>query len=405
MRIKKKCTLCNSVNRKIINLGSSPPANNFISKLSAPVASFPLILDFCDNCAGFQLRHCLEKKQLYSDYTYLTPDTASLNDHYQDIVDYLSENNYLDKTMDCLEIGSNNGRFLKFLKPYVRSVLGVDPAKNIASIALSAGVETIVDFFSKNMLHKIKDKDIKLIVARHMFAHNHSPDDIFEGIDSLLDEEGVILIENQYVFDTLQSGAFDQIYHEHMFYYSVANMQNYLNSHSFDLNDIFFTNIHGGSIGFIGSRKNQYPISQKVKDHIMIERDLLHEDAIFHSFRSRIEEVKTRTLKEIDSDIQQGRTVCAYGAPAKAFTMFSLLGLNNNKIQFCVDTSVTKAGKYFPVFNIPVISEEQMISMNYDTFLITAWNYKKDILAKSSKLFKKNTKLIFPLPNFEIINT
>ena len=111
------------------------------------------------------------------------------------------------------------------------------------------------------------------------------------------------------------------------------------------------------------------------------------------------------TLNEINMDIKEGRTVCAYGASAKAFTMFSLLSFNSSKIKFCVDTSITKVGKIFPVFNIPVISEEEMISMEYDTVLITAWNYKEEILAKSSKLFKRNTKLIFPLPDFEILYT
>ena len=407
MIIKKKCRLCNSVNREIINLGNSPPANNFISKVQTTVDSFPLIIDFCDQCSGFQLRHCLDKEQLYSHYSYLTPDTASLNDHYEIIVDYLTANNYLSKDMNCLEIGSNNGRFLKFLEPYVKSVLGVDPAENVASIAASLGIETIVDFFSKDVIHKIKNKDrkIRLIVARHMFAHNPHPNNIFEGINSLLDEKGVILIENQYVFDTLQTGAFDQIYHEHMFYYSVKNMQHYLNSHAYDLNDIFFTNIHGGSIVFIGSRKNQYPVSQNVKDKIKWENKLLYKDKILNQFRNRVEEIKTMTLKEINMDIREGKTVCAYGAPAKAFTMFSLLGLDNNKINFCVDTSVTKVGRYFPTFNIPVISEDQMTSMEYDTFLVNAWNYKTDILSRSTKLFKQNTKLIFPLPDFEIVYT
>ena len=407
MIVKSKCRLCNSVNREIINLGNSPPANHFVSKVQTTVDSFPLIVDFCDQCSGFQLRHCLDKEQLYSHYSYLTPDTASLNDHYENIVDYLTANNYLSKDMDCLEIGSNNGRFLKFLEPYVKSVLGVDPAENVASIAASLGIETIVDFFSKDIIHKIKNKNrkIRLIIARHMFAHNPHPNDIFEGINSLLDEKGVILIENQYVFDTLQTGAFDQIYHEHMFYYSVKNIQNYLNGHSYDLNDIFFTDIHGGSIVFIGSRKNQYPVSQKVKDKIKWENKLLYKDKILNKFRNRVEEIKTMTLKEINMDIREGKTVCAYGAPAKAFTMFSLLGLDNSKINFCVDTSVTKIGKYFPTFNIPVVSEDQMISMEYDTFLVNAWNYKTDILSRSNKLFKQNTKLIFPLPDFEIVYT
>ena len=111
MTINKKCRLCNSANREIINLGNSPPANNFISKGQSPVDSFPLIVDFCDQCAGFQLRHCLEKEELYSNYTYLTPDTVFLNDHYKNIVDYLSANNHLNKEMDSGSFFMNQSRF------------------------------------------------------------------------------------------------------------------------------------------------------------------------------------------------------------------------------------------------------------------------------------------------------
>jgi len=405
MTIKEVCRLCGEKNREIINLGDSPPANNFVEKEKDLVQAYPLILDYCDNCSGLQLRHCLEKEQLYSNYTYLTPDTNSLTEHYGKIVDFLVSNNYISSKINCLEVGSNNGRFLHYLKPYVNSVLGVDPAKNVAKFASDLGVETIVDFFSKSVVEDVLKKkgDIKFIVARHMFAHNSTPDDIFEGMDDLLHDKGVILIENQYAFDTLQKGAFDQIYHEHMFYYSVKNMENYLKSRQYDLNDILLTDIHGGSIVFISSKENTFPISSKVNSQLEYEQDLLKDDLIFNHFLDIVKEVKLKTLGEIDSDVAQQKKVIAYGAPAKAFTMFSTLELDNRKIAFCVDTSVTKIGKIFPTFNIPVISENDLANKEYDTVLVTAWNYKEDILKRSEDIFKKGTKLIFPLPEFEIL--
>ena len=236
-----------------------------------------------------------------------------------------------------------------------------------------------------------------------MFAHNATPDDIFDGIEALLHEKGVVLIENQYAFETLQTGAFDQIYHEHMFYYSVKNMKNYLESHSYDLNDILLTDIHGGSIVFVASRATTFPISQMVNRQLDNEDRLLKDDLIFKEFLDGIELVKSNSLNEINSDIKKQKKIIAYGAPAKAFTMFSALDLDNSKISACVDTSVTKIGKLFPVFNIPVISEKDLSEIDYDTVLVTAWNYKEDILKRSDTLFKKGTKLIFPLPQFEII--
>ncbi len=405
MTVKTHCTLCGHSNREIVDLGNSPPANNFIETEKDIIKSYPLILDYCDHCSGLQLRHCLDKELLYSEYTYLTPDTSSLTEHYKLIADFLVKKNYISKDTDCLEIGSNNGRFLHYLKPYVNSVLGVDPAKNVAQFAAELGVETIIDFFSKNIVSKVKEKkhEINLIVARHMFAHNANPDDIFDGIDALLHENGVVLIENQYAFETLQTGAFDQIYHEHMFYYSVKNMKNYLESHSYDLNDILLTDIHGGSIVFIASRATTFPISQTVNRQLDNEDRLLKDDWIFKEFLDGIELVKSNSLNEINSDIKKQKKIIAYGAPAKAFTMFSALDLDNSKISACVDTSVTKIGKLFPVFNIPVISEKDLSEIDYDTVLVTAWNYKEDILKRSDTLFKKGTKLIFPLPQFEII--
>ena len=405
MTVKTHCTLCGHSNREIVDLGNSPPANNFIETEKDIIKSYPLILDYCDHCSGLQLRHCLDKELLYSEYTYLTPDTSSLTEHYKLIADFLVKKNYISKDTDCLEIGSNNGRFLHYLKPYVNSVLGVDPAKNVAQFAAELGVETIIDFFSKNIVSKVKEKkhEINLIVARHMFAHNANPDDIFDGIDALLHENGVVLIENQYAFETLQTGAFDQIYHEHMFYYSVKNMKNYLESHSYDLNDILLTDIHGGSIVFIASRATTFPISQTVNRQLDNEDRLLKDDWIFKEFLDGIELVKSNSLNEINSDIKKQKKIIAYGAPAKAFTMFSALDLDNSKISACVDTSVTKIGKLFPVFNIPVISEKDLSEIDYDTVLVTAWNYKEDILKRSDTLFKKGTKLIFPLPKFEII--
>ena len=402
MTIKEVCRLCGEENREIINLGDSPPANNFLDSQISRIDSFPLILDFCDSCGGFQLRDCLDKDHLYSNYTYLTPDTNSLTEHYENIVDFLTKNSYIDSSTDCLEIGSNNGRFLNYLKPHVNTVLGVDPAKNVATYAKQLGIETIVDFFSKDTVKKIenKNRDIGFISARHMFAHNSSPNEIFEGMDIILNDEGVVLIENQYAFETLRTGAFDQIYHEHMFYYSVQNMQNYLNLYSYDLNDVFFTNIHGGSIVFIGSRRGVFPISENVNKQLNAEKELLKGDKLFDEFRDSVQEVKIKTLNEIQLDLANNKKIIAYGAPAKAFTMFSFLELDNNKIDFCVDTSVTKIGKVFPKSNIPVISEDDMQTRDYDTVLVTAWNYKDDILDRSESLFKKGTKLIFPLTEF-----
>ena len=402
MLTKTNCTVCSSPTREIIDLGSSPPANTFVSGAEQKHEIFPLVLEYCSKCSCLQLRDCLSEQELYSEYTYITPKTESINFHYKFLTDYLLDKGFIGPETNCLEIGSNNGDFLNFIKPKVKTVIGIDAAENIVAIANSNNINTLKGFFSLDFAKKNKDslKSSDLIIARHMFAHNPDPKIIFSGIDYLLEKEGIVLIENAYAFDTLQKGEFDQIYHEHMFYYSAKNMNALLDLFSFELKDILFSELHGGSIIFICGRKNVNEVSPNVAIQIKEEEQLLENDKIFTTFKEGIKKNRLITLEELDKDLKLGKTIGAYGAPAKAFTLFSFYNLDSSVIKFCVDTTPTKIGKIFPKFNIPVISEKDLRNMEYDTLLVTAWNYRKDILAQSKSLFKKGTKLIFPLPFF-----
>tara|TARA_B100000029_G_C17535104_1_gene944613 strand:- start:497 stop:1729 length:1233 start_codon:yes stop_codon:yes gene_type:complete len=401
---KKDCRLCNHLTREIVDLGTSPPANNFVDTIDEKVISFPLVVDFCDNCKCIQLRDCLDEEFLYSHYTYMTPDVDSLAKHYDNLINHLKLNLYITEKSKCLEIGSNNGLFLKQLSNKVQSVLGVDPASNIVKIANDSGVETINAFFDPTTSKKIKaDKgSMDLVIARHMFAHNSKPEKILLGIKHLLNNEGIIMIENAYAIPTLQNGEFDQIYHEHMFYYTVRNMSNLLSGLGFDLIDVLDSKVHGGSVGFIAAHKGAREINKKVKYYLSKEDDLLLEDKIFKQFDQKIASIKSKVLCELERDYSDKKTVAAYGATAKAFTMFSFLDLDDSKIKYCIDTSSTKIGKFFPIYNIKVVSEEYFRDDPVDTLLVTAWNYKEHIKSKSKTIFSSGTKLIFPLPDFEI---
>ena len=400
--VSKNCRLCEGDLEEITYLCDSPPANNFDDafKDGKLQQSFPLIIDYCKHCFNIQLRHCLGEDLLYSNYTYVTPKSDSLSKHYRSLHEYASAKISNYKNTDVVEIGSNSGDLLSFLKPYVGSVLGVDPAENIAKIANKAGIETLNNFFNKKIAAKIKKEKalVNLIIARHMFAHNANPSEMLEGMKILLDDEGFIFIENAYAIDTFNHGEFDQIYHEHMFFYSVKSMMNLLSKNQLFLHDIFFSDVHGGSIVFIASKKN-FGETSKLKDQIKLEESLFSNNKIFNIFLKKLTNVQDFIQTKITNAQMNNKTIAAYGAPAKAFTMFSFLGLDNNIIKFCVDTSPTKIGKIFPITNIPIISEETLIEEQYDILLVTSWNYKDDILRKASDIFKPGTELIFPLPH------
>ena len=405
MIIKDKCSTCQSPIEEVINIGDSPPANNFINSLDEKAKSYPLIVDYCKNCHGIQLRHCLEMDELFTNYSYMTPDAQSLNDQYKKIINYLKESTILNAEMQCLEIGSNTGRFLKELQPDVKAVLGVEPAANIVKVAQDNGVNTICKFFSAAVGEEIYEEhgNFDIVFARHMFAHNPNPQELIKGANNVMRSKGYFLIENAYAVDTFLHGEIDQIYHEHMFYFSLQSIKNLMDLHGFYLVDFLTTDVHGGSLVYIFSNDPTESPAKKVTESLAYEQSLFEEKKIFKIFNEKIASLKNNVKSELAQAIAKDKKIIVYGAPAKAFTMFTYLNLNSDDISFCVDTTETKIGKIFPIFNIPILCESELTNQEYDVVLVCAWNYQEEILLKSNRLFKKGTKLIFPLPEFKVV--
>ena len=405
MIIKDKCSTCGSPVEEVINIGNSPPANNFINNSNEEATSYPLIVDYCKNCHGIQLRHCLEMDELFANYSYMTPDAKSLNNQYKKIIRYLKESKILNSEMQCLEIGSNTGRFLQALLPEVNAVLGVEPAENIVDIAKENGINTICKFFSEVVGKEIYQQygNFEIVFARHMFAHNSNPQELIKGAKNVMHGKGYFLIENAYAVDTFLHGEIDQIYHEHMFYFSLQSIKNLMDPHGFYLVDFLTTDVHGGSLVYVFTNDPNESATTKVIESLAYEKLLFEEKKIFKIFSEKIASLKNNVESELAHAISKDQKIIAYGAPAKAFTMFTYLRLNSDRISFCVDTTDTKIGKIFPVFNIPILSELDLTNQEYDIVLVCAWNYQEEILLKSEKIFKKGTKLIFPLPEFKVV--
>ena len=404
IREDSNCRICHSEVREVINLGSSSPANNFVEKESDLSSFYPLIVDLCSDCLSIQLRHCLDQEILYKDYTYMTPDVGSLTKHYEDLIELLKAKGLLGSSKRCLEVGSNTGLFIDKLSSHVEKIVGIDPAENIVKVANDLGRETVCDFFNKNSSETLLARygSMDLIIARHMFAHNEDPKILLEAMDEIISPRGSIMIENAYAIPTLLNGEFDQIYHEHMFYFSALNINALMNKFNFELIDFEHAPVHGGSGVFICSKKGKYKIQKSVGKVFAEEKKSFNNNKVFKNFRDKIEITRKQVMELISNEIAAKKIIGAYGAPAKAFTVFSYYGLNEKNISFCVDTTPTKIGKVFPKFNIPIIAEEELADNDYDTLIVNAWNYKEDILKKSSSIFRKGTKLIFIIPHLEI---
>jgi SAM-dependent methyltransferase len=399
------CRICLAPTRQILDLGASPPANSLKISPDQFQESYPLVLEWCESCDNIQLRDTLSAEDLYRDYLYVTPESESLAAHYEALIEHLERNGILNSGSLVVEAGSNIGHFLRHLAPRVGSVLGIDPATEIAEMANAAGIPTICDFFTPELASRIASERGRadLVVARHCLAHNETPHPMLSAARALLDNEGSLVIENAYVLNTIENNEFDQIYHEHMFYFSVRSMKVLLGLHDLQLVDAFTSPVHGGSIIFIAKPGTTALVAPSIDLFDKREKRSLNQQ-ILGSLAERAENVR-RTLRTlIDDLIERSATVDSYGATAKGNTLLNYVGLTNQEIRRCVDSTPLKHGRFLPKSNIPVISEEAASAEPPDYYLLTAWNYRDEIIAKVRASGNASSRFIVPIPSPYVIN-
>lgn len=399
------CRICNNSTYTILDLGSTPPANSFMSSIEGEIENFPLVLEYCLSCSNLQLRDCLNSDDLYKNYYYVTPKSQTLDSHYSFLTNFLLAKNYLNSESSVVEVGSNIGEFLKHLKPHVGSIIGIDPAKNIAMEANRLGIETICDFFSVATADSIKKKygSADTIIARHCFAHNASPHDLLQGVKLLMAPEGHVIIENAYAVNTIEGNEIDQIYHEHMFYYSIQSMSKALELNGLVLVDLLISLVHGGSISFVAKHAENNPtVSDSVADYLSYEKTVLTESRLL-DFASSAFKIKLELKTLVKKLLNEGKTIYSYGATAKGNTLLNFIGFDNESISYCVDNTDIKIGKFLPGSKIKIIDEEEALKNPPDYFLLTAWNYRDEIISKTRKSGNYSSSFIVPFPRLTIL--
>jgi novobiocin biosynthesis protein NovU/D-mycarose 3-C-methyltransferase len=301
-------------------------------------------------------------------------------------------------------VGSNAGLFLKHIQPNVGRVLGIDPAENICRLAVESGIDTICDFFSQESADAIAEQHGKpdLIVARHCFAHNCDPHPLIAGAASLLGAGGHLVIENAYALNTIENNEFDQIYHEHMFYFSIRSMTHLLALHGMHLVDVVMSLVHGGSAIFVAKMSRDAQVSESMEQYLTREAHFMTRSAL-ERFASNARTIG-ENLRALIHDLHgTGKRIYTYGATAKGNTLLNYVGLTQSVITACVDSTPMKQGKFLPQSGIPIISEQEGAKDPPDYYLLTAWNYKEEIIAKVRGDGNFHSKFIIPIPFVHIL--
>ena len=402
------CRICgSSQTRGVIDFGNMPLANRLKDNPDAEERRFPLAVEFCRDCCNLQLAHFMDPADLYDDYLYITPSSATLDAHNVNLFYHIRAQGYLPEKAFLLEFGSNIGHFLKYAQTQVSRVLGIDPAHAIVDMANARGIPSICDFFGPEVATRTAAEHgaAHIVVGRHCAAHNPDPHALVTGARLAMAEDGIFVMENAYGLNTILNGEIGQIYHEHMYYYTAAAVRELFARNGLDLIDLLYADkVHGGSMVFFGAPAGTRRIRSIVDATIARERAILS-DALLDLLPMTLERWRTKTRALLNRFAKDGRSIWMYGGSAKAATFVNAVGISADDIAFCADSTPEKIGKFLPGTGIEIRTEDEAIAARPDYFLVTAWNYCNELIQKVRAGGNTHSGFAVPFPEVQVIVT
>jgi len=404
--LEKKCRICLGENlRLILDLGSQPPANSLIEKnqLNDTELKFPLRLFWCSDCFLVQLLDIVSKEHLFQHYLYMTSASKPIVSHFgkyaKSVFDEFLKN---DTNPLVVEIGSNDGSLLKEFKKLGVSVLGIEPATNLAKLSNDLNIDTLNEFFSLEVAKQItKSRTPSVIVANNVIGHIEKLHNLMEGIKVLIGKTGVFIFEVPYLIELIKNLEFDTVYHEHLSYFSLLPLVNLIEQFGLEIFDVQKQRVHGGSIRVFVSGKNNFQIKNSVKKMINDEHEFgLEKIDAYKMFSVKISKLK-KDLKQVLVDLKkEGKLIFGYGAPAKGNVLLNYCNIDNSILEFIIDTTPIKQGKFTPGTHIPIVSPDNVMKKGVaSTALLLAWNYEHEILEKEKEFRNNGGKFVIPIPS------
>lgn len=409
---KIKCRYCDSLlGKSFLNLGANHPlANSLPRKEDLNTSQFqcPLELVKCGNCHLVQLAHAVPADLMFKDYLYVSSTTKTFREHFAAYAQTVRSKLSKVTSPVAVDIGSNDGLLVScYMNEGMRAV-GVDPAENLARQANIEGRPTLNRYFDAVCVKEIIQKygRAHAISANNVFAHIDDIQSVCRNVFDLLDDEGFFVIEFPYLVTMLDEMLFDMIYHEHVSYIGVTALQFLMKKFGARIFDIQKVSSHGGSLRvFICKEKAAYGEAAVVGELLALEKSKgCLEDAVYEKFAAQVLNFKKELNEMIKKIRAEGKTVCGYGAPAKATTIVNFCELTENEITYIVDDNPLKQGRYVPGGNIPIVPSAHLEEKPADFVLIFAWNFAKEIIGKISHLQDRGVQFIVPLPKPRVIS-
>lgn len=388
----------------------SPLCESFVppERVDFAEAFFPLHALVCPKCYLVQLNEYVSPKSIFEEYAYFSSYSTSWVAHAKAYCEAIAPRLALDGSSLVVELASNDGYLLQHFAPLGVPVLGVEPAANVAKVAVDKGVPTVVDFFGTRLARDLLDqgKAADLIIGNNVLAQVPDLNDFVAGMRDLLKPEGVITLEFPHLQRLIEENQFDTIYHEHFSYFSLITTQILAARHGLKLIDVEELPTHGGSLRvYLAREGSQRMATPAVADLIAREERLgFRKLETYSTFGEQVKRTKRRLLSFLIKAKDDGKTICGYGAPGKGNTLLNYCGIGPDFLDFTVDRNPYKHGRFTPGMRIPIYPVDAIDQAKPDLVLILPWNLKHEIVAQMCHIGDWGGKFVVPIPEVSVID-
>lgn len=404
------CRFCRSrLRHTFVDLGMSPLCESYVSaeQLNHMEPFYPLHVYVCDQCFLVQLLEYVSPEHIFSDYAYFSSYSDSWLQHAKTYVEMAIARFGLHGTSQVVELASNDGYLLQYFVERGIPVLGVEPAANVAEVAKKKGIPSVVKFFGEKTARELVSagRQADLLLGNNVLAHVPDINDFVKGMKILLKPQGVITMEFPHLLRLMEENQFDTIYHEHFSYLSFLTVDKIFTAHGLTLFDVEEIPTHGGSLRIyarhcedstkpIGARAMELLAREESAGFVCFER--------YSSFAEQVKETKRKLLDFLITTKRAGKSIAGYGAPGKGNTLLNYCGIRTDFLDYVVDRSPYKQGKFLPGTHIPIYPPEKIKETKPDYVLILPWNLKNEVTEQNSYIREWGGQFVVPIPEVAV---
>lgn len=405
-----RCRFCGTrLVHTFVDLGMSPLCENVLTtdQLEFMEPFYPLHVRICASCLLVQLPEFVPPEQIFTEYAYFSSYSDTWVEHARSYAEAMIARERLGPSHLVIELASNDGYLLQHFARQGIPVLGIEPAQNVAAVAIGRGIPTVTEFFTADLAREFRaeGRSADLLVANNVLAHVPDINDFVEGMRILLADGGMLTAEFPHLPRLIEGNQFDTIYHEHFSYYSFHAIRKILEAHGFAILDVEQLPTHGGSLRIFATHSVSLEgLPGRVEQLLRDEHDMGY-DRIegYFSFAQRVRQAKNDLLEFLIQATHEGKTIAGYGAPGKSTTLLNYCGIRTDYIEYTVDRNTYKHGKYLPGTHIPVFPPNHIAETKPDYVLILPWNLKDEIIGQLSYIQEWSGRFVVPIPTLELV--